>query len=340
MSFYNTPAVLLAFSALTASTCLASLNLPPKPAPCPGHWLGLVGKYKAAKDGRSLLVLEAEGSLHLRDSRSRKMDGAGGDSFCLAGGIPAVFWRDSLGYGAGVRIGSEEYQRSFYPGERGEQTVTVWRQRNDSLWALARAASPPLEKGRFAKPDLVDIRSIDPGIRTPLTNPEGAAQGEPPVYRKAWLQRPAARALARAHRRLKSLGYGLAVNDAYRPWYITKYLKLSLPPEQGKYVADPGKGSHHNRGTAADVTLFELATGRQADMGYGPSELSERASSNYPGGTSLQRWHRLLLKSVMAAEGFRGLSKEWWHFRHIGPRPYRLMNAAPDELVDTNKQGQ
>lgn len=340
MHFSRIPVVPVVLSVLAASSGFASLKLPPKPAPCPDRWLGLIGKYKAVKDGNILLVLESAGSLQILGGKPHVMTEVCGDSFRLAGGTPAMFRRDSLNYGAGLRLGAEEYQRSFYPGELGEQTVTVWRQRNDSLWAMARAASPPREKGRFARPDLVEIRSVDPEIGTPPANPSGAAATEEPVYRKFWLQRPAALALARAHRRLKSLGYGLVVNDAYRPWYITKYLKLSLPPEQGKYMADPAKGSHHNRGTAVDVALFELATGRPADMGYGPGELSERASSSYPGGTSLQRWHRLLLRSAMAANGFRGLSKEWWHFRHIGPRPYRLMNVSPDELESKRNQGQ
>ncbi|MCU0608109.1 MAG: serine hydrolase, partial [Candidatus Edwardsbacteria bacterium] len=98
------------------------------------------------------------------------------------------------------------------------------------------------------------------------------------------------------------------------------------------FYANPNVGSHHNRGTTVDVTLYELADGNEADMGYAQDELSERAASWYPGGTSLQRWHRTVLRTALAAEGFRGLRKEWWHFRHIGTRPYRLMNVGLDEL--------
>lgn len=277
-------------------------------------------------------MAERDGALQLHDGAYRPLRETGPDSFSLGDTAAAVFRRDSVNRGEVLLLGARRYARTFVPGERGERTASVWRSRNDSLWAAAKAVRAPREKGRFATPDLVDIRTIEPVIRIAASSADMAAGSTAANARRAWLNRPAARALARAHRRLAPLGFGLLVSDAYRPWYITKYAYLAAPPAQRRFYADPRRGSHHNRGTAVDVTLYELATGNEADMGYAQDELSERAAADYPGGTSLQRWHRLILKEALRAEGFRGLRKEWWHFRHIGRRPYRLMNVGLDEL--------
>jgi D-alanyl-D-alanine dipeptidase len=106
-----------------------------------------------------------------------------------------------------------------------------------------------------------------------------------------------------------------------------------------KFVASPNAGSHHNRGTAVDVTLFDLAAGREADVGHLGGELSERAHSLFPGGTSLQRWHRLVLRTALERQGFRGLSKEWWHFRHISRSRYPIINVYLSDLSPSRGQG-
>ena len=115
-------------------------------------------------------------------------------------------------------------------------------------------------------------------------------------------------------------------------------MRLAAPPEQRHFYADPARGSQHNRGIAADVTLYDLATGREADMGYNDNELSERAAADYPGGTSLQRWHRLALRAALTAEGFRGLDKEWWHFSYASRRRYPIINLTMDQLARSNRK--
>ncbi|MCU0606620.1 MAG: hypothetical protein MUF78_04205, partial [Candidatus Edwardsbacteria bacterium] len=234
----------------------------------------MIGKY-APDSGNSLLVAERDGALQLHDGAYRPLRETGADSFSLGDTVAAVFRRDPLGRGESLLLGARRYARSFIPGERGERPASVWQARNDSLWAAAKAAKPPREKGRFAKPDLVDIRSVDPGIWIAASSADMAAGSAAPNARRAWLNRPAARALARAHRRLAPLGYGLLISDAYRPWYITKYAYMAAPPAQRRFYANPNVGSHHNRGTTVDVTLYELADGNEADMGYAQDELSE-----------------------------------------------------------------
>ncbi|MFQ5761048.1 MAG: M15 family metallopeptidase, partial [Acidiferrobacterales bacterium] len=92
-------------------------------------------------------------------------------------------------------------------------------------------------------------------------------------------------------------------------------------------------GSRHNRGSAVDLTLYDLKTGKAARMSGGYDEMSERSYPNYPGGTSLQRWQRDLLRHVMEAEGFQVYRFEWWHFDTKDWRHYPILNLAFEELV-------
>jgi zinc D-Ala-D-Ala dipeptidase len=273
-------------------------------------------------------VLERDGSLYLLDTADHALGEAGRDSFSLDGGRAVVFARDSLGRAVQCRAGDSAFVRVSFTRPSGAGDRPASRQCLDSLWTAARRSAPPRMTKRSARSDLADLRSLAPGIRTGLAYAGTRNEYGFALYDRdaALLQRPAAQALGRVQRRLEELGYGLLVSDAYRPWHVTKFLYLAAPPEQRPFYADPRAGSHHNRGTTVDITLVDLATGREADMGYGPGELSERAAAGYPGGTSLQRWHRLLLRRAMAAGGFRGLRKEWWHFRYISPKRYPILN--------------
>ena len=78
---------------------------------------------------------------------------------------------------------------------------------------------------------------------------------------RAFMERPAAEALVRAHRALAKEGYGLLIHDAYRPWQVTKLFWEATPDSGRGFVADPAKGSKHNRGAAVDLTLYELRHG-------------------------------------------------------------------------------
>ena len=88
----------------------------------------------------------------------------------------------------------------------------------------ALAARPPEEKGDFLRSDLVDLANLDPRIKLDIRYATTADFLSTPVYTsaRAFLQRPAAEALLRAHRDLIKQGYGLMIFDAYRPWYVTK----------------------------------------------------------------------------------------------------------------------
>ena len=98
-------------------------------------------------------------------------------------------------------------------------------------------------------------------------------------------------------------------------------------------VANPASGSRHNRGAAADITLYDLRTGAPVRTVGGYDEFSDRSFPDYPGGTSRQRWLRELLQKEMEAQGFDVYEFEWWHFDRRDWRKYPILNQTFDELT-------
>lgn len=230
---------------------------------------------------------------------------------------------------AGVR-----FPRRAVGTEDGSQFTITPQRPVAELQAEALAARPPTEPGTFRASDLVPVRSVDSTIRLDIRYATTNNFMRTPFYTlaRAYLQRDAAAALGRASRALRPLGYGLLVHDAYRPWYVTKMFWEGTPPEHRLFVADPSQGSRHNRGAAVDLTLYELATGRVVEMPGGYDEFSARSYPHYPGGTSLQRWHRELLRRAMEAEGFTVYEAEWWHFDFDDWRRYPIGTATFEEI--------
>ena len=150
---------------------------------------------------------------------------------------------------------------------------------------------------------------------------------------RAFLQHPAAEALVAAHQDLTEHGLGIVVYDGYRPWQVTKMFYDATPDSLKLFVADPAQGSRHNRGCAADLGLFDLATGEIVEMVSGYDEFTARAFPDYPGGTALARYHRELLRDAMEAHRFSVYEAEWWHFDYKDWREYPIMNVSFGEIA-------
>ena len=202
------------------------------------------------------------------------------------------------------------------------------------LVALACAARPPREAGPFREPDLVELVTLDPTIHLDIRYATADNFTGKPVYRqaRAFLQRPAAEALARAGRTLAAEGYGLLIFDGYRPWRITKLFWDVTPADKKQFVANPKRGSRHNRGCAVDLTLFDLATGAEVQMPSPYDDFTEKAAPDYPGGTPEERAARDLLRRAMEAEGFTVYEHEWWHFDYKDWRSYRVLDIPFTEI--------
>ncbi len=193
---------------------------------------------------------------------------------------------------------------------------------------------PPREAGAFRPVELVELTRLDPGIHLDIRYSTSNNFIGRPVYRqaRAFLQRPAAEAAMQAHHRLAQYGYGLLVFDGYRPWSVTRLFWDSVPPPQREYVANPAKGSRHNRGCAIDCSLYDLRTGEEIGMPSVYDEPTLRAHADFAGGTAAERHARDLLRSVMETEGFTVLPNEWWHFDYCDWRQYPLLNLPFEKL--------
>lgn len=198
-------------------------------------------------------------------------------------------------------------------------------------------AGPPIETGKtFQSPDLVELVRLDSTIHLDIHYATAANFTGRKIYpqARAFLQRPAAEALLCVQRAVKARGFGLMIFDAYRPWRVTKDFWISTPPSKRVYLADPRKGSIHNRGCAVDLSLYDLRTGEELPMPSSYDEFSHRASPHYPGGSQQARANRDLLRTVMEKEGFNVNQGEWWHFAFKDWRRYAILDFAFEEIQD------
>lgn len=133
---------------------------------------------------------------------------------------------------------------------------------------------------------------------------------------RCFLRPPAAAAVVRAHQQLQKEGLGIKLFDCYRPRPIQWKLWEKVP--NPRYVADPRKGSMHNRGAAVDLTLVD-AEGRELDMGTAFDFFGPEASPEYTALPDSVLQNRARLRAALMAEGFKPIRSEWWHFSYSGP---------------------
>jgi D-alanyl-D-alanine dipeptidase len=134
-----------------------------------------------------------------------------------------------------------------------------------------------------------------------------------PQGARCWVRPELAQALTRAAAQLARGNIGLVVYDCYRPWSVQVKLWAACP-KRG-LVGDPAKGSHHNRGAAIDLGLYNLKSGQVLAMPSAFDDLSKRARHSYAGGTAEQREHRRWLAVTMRRAGLRSIASEWWHYQ-------------------------
>lgn len=202
------------------------------------------------------------------------------------------------------------------------------------VFPVLAQGGPPLEPGPLRPADLVELTALEPGIRLDVRYARSDNFLGRPVYReaRAFLQRPAAEAVARVHRKLAEKGYGLMVFDGYRPWAVTKAFWDATPEDKKLFVANPARGSRHNRGCSVDLTLYHLDTGKAVDLGSGYDEFSPRSYATWEGGTKEQLDGRDLLRGAMEREGFFVYPWEWWHFDFKDWRDFPLLDVPFERL--------
>src|SRR5881296_3783255 len=309
-------------------------SLTPKPAPPRAAWRTLIGAY--ADGPETLYVYEDRGGLvMLVDSMVPALLAQRSESVFSSpaegplGGDALVFRRSE------IQAGRRAWRRLQLGPADGRQLRLTPVQPVAELLRVDRPLTPPAESGAFLMPDLVEPAALDASIHLDIRYASTNNFLGSVFYSSAhaFLQRPAALALVRAARALRARGYGLLIHDAYRPWYVTKVFWDATPAASRWLVADPAKGSKHNRGAAVDITLYDLKTGAPVEMPSTYDEATPRAHADFPGGTSLQRWHRALLRRVLERQGFTANPSEWWHFDFRDWARYPILNTTFEELL-------
>ena len=157
----------------------------------------------------------------------------------------------------------------------------------------------------------------------------------PKNTRNTFMRLPAVSALKLVQQELNGKGLGLKIWDAYRPYSVTESFWELVKDE--RYVADPKKGSGHNRGVAVDLTIIELASGRELNMGTGFDNFSDTAHHDFQNLSPLVLDNRRLLKSTMEKYGFISFASEWWHYSLPNANAYALLDL-PFKTLKKNNQ--
>ncbi len=184
-------------------------------------------------------------------------------------------------------------------------------------------------------PELLELIKLEPTLHLDIRYATANNFLGRPVYpeARAFLQASAAAALIRAHHSLENQGLGLLIFDGYRPWEVTHTFWNETSSEKHLFLANPARGSRHNRGCAVDLTLCDRKTGEALPMPSEFDEMTERSHIHYTGGSPTERANRDLLQQVMTTQGFLLFDPEWWHFDHPDWPFYGLLNLTFTELA-------
>ena len=214
---------------------------------------------------------------------------------------------------------------SFSTSKNGFSQDTVLNKYG--LWVIKDAKTLTSTAMSDSNKRMVDIRSYLPSVILDLRYASANNFMHKKLYpatNTTYVRLPAAKALQQVQTELNKIGVGLKIFDAYRPYSVTE--KMWAPVKDERYVADPAKGSGHNRGAAVDLTLINVKTNHELDMGTGFDNFSDTAHHAF---TSLPKeilQNRTLLKNTMEKNGFKSFDTEWWH--------YSLPNVKDFELLD------
>jgi D-alanyl-D-alanine dipeptidase len=171
---------------------------------------------------------------------------------------------------------------------------------------------------------LVDVGKLNPRIELDIRYATVNNFTRQKVYDEARceLREEVAKRLLEAEHEFEQSGLGLKVYDCYRPLSVQKRFWALVPDE--RYVANPEKGSRHNRGASVDATLVRLSDGAELPMGTDFDDFSERAHRDYKRLPAEALKNRQMFERVMGEHGFVGLPTEWWHYDAVGWERYPI----------------
>lgn len=161
----------------------------------------------------------------------------------------------------------------------------------------------------------IELATIDPGIQIDLKYATTDNFVKEKLYDcpRCFLRSDVALSIRNIQKDLRRKGYGLKMLDCYRPLSVQWKLWNKVPDP--RYVADPRKGSMHNRGSAVDLTLVD-AQGKELDMGTAFDFFGKEAYHDYTDLPKEVLARRTLLRETMLKHGFRSTRTEWWHYSY------------------------
>jgi D-alanyl-D-alanine dipeptidase len=177
---------------------------------------------------------------------------------------------------------------------------------------------------------MIELKSLIPDLQYELRyaskNNFTSKRLYPNNTRTTYLRSRPAIALAKVAENLREKGLGIKIWDAYRPYRTTVCFWELIHDE--RFVANPSKGSGHNRGTAVDLTLVDLKTGYELEMPTPFDDFSPAAFHGAANVDELRIRNRLLLKNTMEKFGFIALETEWWHYSWPGASAYDILDLS------------
>jgi D-alanyl-D-alanine dipeptidase len=209
-----------------------------------------------------------------------------------------------------------------------QSTLTIINQ--SSTFKASIQANPKLE--------LIELKTAVPHIRYDLkyatTDNFTSVRLYPSNTQNTFLRQEPAQALAQIAKVLEAKGLGILVWDAYRPYHVTvKFWELI---KDERYVANPAKGSGHNRGIAIDMTLYDLKTGALLDMPTAFDDFSEKAHHGADNVSSRQKENREMLRNLMEQHGFIKFQTEWWHYYWPNGEQYDVLDFNFKQIKKMN----
>ncbi|QXU41283.1 M15 family metallopeptidase [Pedobacter sp. D749] len=180
--------------------------------------------------------------------------------------------------------------------------------------------------------ELVEIKKAIPTIKLDIRYATRNNFMQQVMYKqaRAFARKPVVESLKKIQKELNKKGYGLKIFDGYRPYAIT--VEFYKKASDKNFVANPAKGSKHNRGCAVDLTLINLKTGKELVMPTPYDSFSAAAAAKYENVSPEARKNRDFLIAIMAKYQMNVLENEWWHYDFSGWRNYDLMDIPFEKL--------
>jgi D-alanyl-D-alanine dipeptidase len=184
------------------------------------------------------------------------------------------------------------------------------------------------------KKKLLELKKVIPGIIIDMPYATVHNFTHTILYRNpvAYLHDAPANALKEIQEDLRKKGLALKIYDAFRPFSVTCVMWRLVPDRH--YTANPRKGSNHNRGLAVDVTIINLKTGKELDMGTAYDCFNDSAHHAFTNLPEHVLANRRLLKYEMWKHGFGLVPTEWWHYQWHNDQDYEVIDLEFDDIKE------